>query len=372
MRDETPWTTVGPDTPGGRYLRHSWQPVYRACDLRPGAAVRLEVLGQRFTLWRGRGGAAGLLQDRCPHRNTALSLGSVEGESLRCMHHGWRFGADGACLERPGERGDGGVCARSYPVVEALGLLFIWLGEGAPPPPPDFPAWRAPGALRVLPPEVWPCGFFQRLENSCDINHLPYAHAASGLAAMLGGMPEVSCEETAWGMVVRARAPNPAFPAPEIHWLAPNALVFKTPISEAAGWRDHLVYRVPLADHRCVSFSVALVPDSVPGWEGYRMDSPLSDPFAPSVVARAGEAVLAGQSRLTDPGIRNLTEVEDYVELVGQGTPDEQGPETLGRMDAPIALMRRIWRREVAASEAGAGLTAWATFPGVGPGGPPR
>ena len=43
---------VGPGTPAGRYLRLFWQPVCRARDLAPGKARPIEILGEKFTLYR--------------------------------------------------------------------------------------------------------------------------------------------------------------------------------------------------------------------------------------------------------------------------------------------------------------------------------
>mgnify|MGYP002062897114 CR=1 FL=1 len=36
-------------------------------------------------------------------------------------------------------------------------------------------------ALRLLSPEVWPCPFHLRLENSLDLAHLPSTHHASSI-----------------------------------------------------------------------------------------------------------------------------------------------------------------------------------------------
>jgi len=360
-RPTAPWNHVGPDTAGGRVLRRAWQPVYRACDLRPGQAVTLRALGEDFTLWRAAGGEARLSAHRCPHRGTAMYLGAVEGERLRCMHHGWCFDAAGACVERPGEASTAGASLRGYPLVERVGLLFAWLGEGQAPAPPSYPAWEAPGVLRVLPPEVWPCGFFQRLENSCDFAHLPYAHAGSGVGAIVQNLPVPEGRETDYGARVSAEG------LPVVHLLMPNALVFPTPISEQIGWRDHLVFRVPVDDHRCVSFTIALIPAGAPGASGYRMDGPMDAPLAPSRAAKLGEAVLSGRTTLAAlKGAPNLTEVEDYVALVGQGRPEERPAELLGRMDGPIALIRRIWRREAAASEAGEPGRTWEGWEALG------
>jgi hypothetical protein len=66
---------VGPGTPAGRYFRLFWHPVFRAKDLLPGKARPIEILSEKFTLYRGEGGAPHVTSFRCPHRGTQLSLG---------------------------------------------------------------------------------------------------------------------------------------------------------------------------------------------------------------------------------------------------------------------------------------------------------
>jgi len=100
VRDH-PEVRSGSATLGGRYLRAFWQPVFHSADLAAGDVTPLRVMGQDFALYRSAGGNPVLVDARCPHRGAQLSAGWVDGDSLRCFYHGWRFGADGACLEQP-------------------------------------------------------------------------------------------------------------------------------------------------------------------------------------------------------------------------------------------------------------------------------
>ncbi len=344
----SPWEHVGPGTPGGRLLRSAWQPVSRSCDVVSGVPVRIEILAQHFTLYRGQSGRAALLADRCPHRATMLSVGMVDGDDLRCHHHGWRFAPSGTCVARPGdETGIHARChARSYPVQEYLGLVFAWLGDGDAPPLPRHPEYELPGVLRVLPVDAWPCTFFQRLENSCDFWHLESAHALSGVGAIMRGELALTTVEHPDGMTVEATVGGR--PLAPVRFSLPNLLEFQTPVSERVGWRNHLVWRVPIDDGRCASFVVTLVPADVPDAASYRLDAPIRMPFAPTETARLGEEVLAGRVTLGSLSSRSLTEVEDYVALVGQGSAGDRAHEALGRLDAPVVALRRRWRRAVA------------------------
>ena len=333
------WRQVDAASPGGRLLRAAWQPVCRSMDLPPGGVASLTVLGERWTLLRGASGAPALLGPACPHRGTALSAGHTEGDSLVCMHHGWRFGADGACVHRP----DGGppIGVRAAPARDHLGLVFAWLGEGAPPALPRWPAFEVPGTLRVLPPEAWPCPWFLRLENTCDLAHLPVAHARSGVGSVLDATQPPEVEELPDGLRIRGAAAVPLW----VRVLLPNALCFPTPVSESAGWRDHLVWRVPVDADRCVSFAVTHVPDSVPDHAAHALGPRAL--HGAGRVAQLGEQVLAGATTLSALGGEpSLTEIEDYVALCGvlrDGQGEPLAGEHLGPADEPVRALRRRW-----------------------------
>src|SRR5688500_15469914 len=115
---------TSPETLCGRYLRRFWQPLYRSEDLKPGRAVPVEIMSEKFTLYRGHSGSPHIVALRCAHRGTQLSAGWVEGEDIRCRYHGWKYDASGQCLEQPSESTSfaSKVCIRSWPVREYLGL----------------------------------------------------------------------------------------------------------------------------------------------------------------------------------------------------------------------------------------------------------
>src|SRR5450631_3790564 len=121
--------STAPGTPAGIYLRKFWNPIYHAVDLKIGRPVPLRVMSENFTLYRGETGLAFLVEARCPHRGTQLSIGRVEGNAVRCFYHGWKFESDGRCSEQPAEesRFCDKVSIRTWPVREHLGLVFAFL-----------------------------------------------------------------------------------------------------------------------------------------------------------------------------------------------------------------------------------------------------
>ena len=92
---------TGPDTIAGKYMRKYWHPVARAEDLRSGWVKPIRILSEDFTLYRGESGRAQVVGFRCPHRQSTLAVGWVEGDCIRCRFHGWKFDSSGQCVEQP-------------------------------------------------------------------------------------------------------------------------------------------------------------------------------------------------------------------------------------------------------------------------------
>ena len=84
-----------------------------------------------------------------------------------------------------------------------------------------------------------------------------------------------------------------------------------------------------------------------------------------SVIAEANydptehhDELFYGETYPTEP-VFQLTTAQDYVAQVGQGTIVDRGIEVLGRSDAGIALIRRIFFREMDAIREGRPPKAW-------------
>jgi nitrite reductase/ring-hydroxylating ferredoxin subunit len=109
-----------------------WYPVALSRRVRPGKVLAATFAGERIALFRGESGTAHALEDRCAHRQVPLSMGVVEGETLRCCYHAWAYRGDGRISQIPylatgDARPPRGV--RGYPVREAYGLVFVFPGD---------------------------------------------------------------------------------------------------------------------------------------------------------------------------------------------------------------------------------------------------
>lgn len=154
----------------------------------------LKFFGQDFALYRGKSGKIVLLDAFCPHMGTHLAKnttsyvthdGQIEGDSIRCPYHGWRFGADGKCNEIPFSSLPipKAACVRSWPVVERLGAVFVWHDpEGGEPEwdAPDLAEWNDAGWVR----HQWDhlgqlkCHQQEIIDNIADCTHLQPVHGS--------------------------------------------------------------------------------------------------------------------------------------------------------------------------------------------------
>lgn len=166
----------------------SWYQVAFPDDLEPGGVTALCYFGRDLVLWRDEGGEYHLADAYCPHLGAHLGVGGkVEDGCLRCPFHGWRFDADGRCVEIPySERLNRKAKLRTYPMVVRNGLVFAWYHPYDEPPQwevPEFaevsdPAfsdyYKSEYEIRTIPQEM--------AENTVDPAHFRYVHGTDQVA----------------------------------------------------------------------------------------------------------------------------------------------------------------------------------------------
>lgn len=164
------------------FLRNCWYVAGWIGDVQRGQALARRIIGDRVVLYRRDDGALVALQDRCPHRHAPLSLGRVEGDTLRCMYHGLRFAADGRCVEVPGQETiPAKACVRCYPVREAGCWIWVWMGDAGKADEAlipsglvgyDDPRWIIGGDSLA-----YEANYELINDNLLDLSHLSYVHA---------------------------------------------------------------------------------------------------------------------------------------------------------------------------------------------------
>jgi 5,5'-dehydrodivanillate O-demethylase len=351
-----------PDSDMGKLLRLFWQPVFVSQKLATGTARPVRILGEDLTLFRGTNGEPHLVGALCAHRRTLLHTGQVEGDRIRCMYHGWCFDPEGRCVERPAERDatPPNIKIAGYAVREYCGLIFAYLGDG---PAPEFElprkdAFERPGAIVMARAEIWPCNFFQMVENSMDAVHVSFVHQTGGAGTFIETVtqriPELEYSETSAGIrQIATRGPGNVRVS---DWTFPNNNHIVQPgLQKGDPWIDVGHWNVPVDDHATGRFNIWAFPSTDPQTDRRIVD--YLESVADYNAADHHDELFRGE--YPDDKVMALTFAQDYVAQMGQGPIVDRELEVLGRSDAGIALLRRICFREMEALRSGRPTKQW-------------
>jgi 5,5'-dehydrodivanillate O-demethylase len=342
-------TRVGPGTPMGTLLRRYWMPVAASCELPPGAARAVRLLGQDLVLFRSTGGELGLLEERCPHRGTSLRTGCVDDVGIRCPYHGWKFAATGACLEIPGERSAtllARATARAHRVAELGGLVFAYLG---PEPAPLLPRWDLlvwPHALRDIGRALIPCNWLQIMENSVDPTHLEWLHGHHLAAVRTGlGLPppthyprrhvQIGFDRFRYGIIKRRVLEGGS--REDEDWRIGHPLLFPNMVRVGSHRQHRLQIRVPVDDTHTLHWWYCC-------W------------VAPSGTVVSQDAVPVYEVPFRDERgdfLLDFVDGGDIMAWVSQGPIADRTRETLVQSDRGIALLRRLLPEQLETVAAG-------------------
>ena len=209
-QDNARITHVGTATPMGELFRRYWLPAALSEELpeRDGAPVRVRLLGEKLVAFRDSDGRIGLLADACPHRLAPMFFGRNEECGLRCVYHGWKFDASGACVDMPSEPPDSlfkeKVRIKAYPTWEGGGVIWAYLGDPAVMPAhPDYEWVRAPQTHRFVSKTYEQCNWLQAMEGGLDTSHSSFAHnerlGSLDWIRNRDGHPRIDVERTDYG-----------------------------------------------------------------------------------------------------------------------------------------------------------------------------
>jgi 5,5'-dehydrodivanillate O-demethylase oxygenase subunit len=220
------------------------------------------------------------------------------------------------------------------------------------------------------------CNYFNNIDNSLDNAHVRFVHGRHRETArdeIVKGDPMISVAESEWGVKRFVRYPDGKtitafFGMPNINYL--NGQVVDAEIKRA----DLMVFKVPVDDENHVHFEVRSIPftgDRANEWLQRRREKRAKEAANRADLVRE---VLKGRLHLNDidPNRTDYVMFEDEIAQTGQGSVPDRSDEHLGRSDAGVILLRKIWERELRAFAAGRPTKAWAyrsdmvpTYPGA-------
>ncbi len=331
-------TRVGPGTPTGKVMRRYWWPVGFS-QLLKDRPEPVRILGEDLILFRDGGGKTGLIDRRCPHRGASLELGRVEQDGIRCCYHGWKFAADGRCLDMPAEPANSPlideVHQTAYPTQEAAGLIFAYLG---PQPAPDLPRYDLlfrGDCTRVVGAFVEHCNWMQRAENAVDQMHSTVLHATVYPEIALQ-RPTVEWERLWYG--VRAAFEVPGRQAKISHFLFPsNSRYFGARVNDLP---SHIMrFRVPTDDTSTKTFYIRA-----------REARGEAETITTNGVQERPRGIY---ERVEDGWWGLASREQDRAAQESQGLIADRTRETLGTSDRGVILFRRMLTEAIAAVERG-------------------
>lgn len=221
--DHVDLTRVGPGTVMGKFMRQYWIPAAMSSEIEPdGAPLRLMLLGEKLIAFRDSAGRVGILDHRCPHRCASLFLGRNEENGLRCIYHGWKFDADGNCVDMPSvpahQDFKSKVKAKAYRTAERNGLIWVYMGDRD-----QLPGLPSIEANLIPDSRIWclqrNCNWLQALEGDIDTAHVGFLHAGALTPddldedhpmrpTVLNRAPEYRVTDADWGTMYGAYRPN--------------------------------------------------------------------------------------------------------------------------------------------------------------------
>ena len=165
-----------------------WYALAIGADLEPGDVEPIYCFDRHLVAFRTEGGRACVTSAFCPHLGAHLGYGGrVDGETIVCPFHGWRFNGDGVCEAVPyarsiPRRAAQGPCLYSYPVEERNGMIWAWHHPRQVPPLFDLddvpeladPEWSEPIRFEwEVNAPIQETG-----ENAVDVAHFVAVHGA--------------------------------------------------------------------------------------------------------------------------------------------------------------------------------------------------
>lgn len=112
-----------------KVMPHGWYWALASKKLSRGEKVEISIFGEKLVLYRGHSGQVYCIEAFCPHMGAHLKEGTIEGDSIRCGFHGWKFNEAGACADIPcsskGRSPEAIRQRRTHLAAEKFGMIWL-------------------------------------------------------------------------------------------------------------------------------------------------------------------------------------------------------------------------------------------------------
>jgi phenylpropionate dioxygenase-like ring-hydroxylating dioxygenase large terminal subunit len=302
-----------------------------------------------------------------------LYFGRNEECGLRCVYHGWKFDADGNCVDMPSEPDESSykdkIKITSYPALVQGGIVWVYMGPAEHKPHlPNFEWSRLSANQRTATKRIQQCNWAQAVEGGIDSSHISFLHnrtakQTSPVDAVTGNKyhaqdrhPVFEVKEKDAGLLIAAR--RNAEPG-HYYWRVTQFLLpFYTMIPPVGNFRDssQAPYDghawVPIDDHTTWTWSFGVHPhraftseeaDFRGGPNG--MWGPIDENYMP-IRNKANDYMLDRnkQRHVNFTGIDGIPN-QDAAVQESMGFITDRTREHLGTSDRAIVNFRRLMLR---------------------------
>jgi phenylpropionate dioxygenase-like ring-hydroxylating dioxygenase large terminal subunit len=163
-------------------LINNWYIACLSHELPANKPISRIIYDQSLVLFRDVNKKPVALTDRCLHRGTLLSEGQIQQGCLQCPYHGWTYGPEGQVVKVPSRGPEPRSAPRkekqkSFPVFEADGCVWVWMGEQSPTSTPfRFPHSADKTWTRYFMVTDFENEVTALVENFMDVPHTVFVH----------------------------------------------------------------------------------------------------------------------------------------------------------------------------------------------------
>ncbi len=219
------------------YVRDQWYVLAFSDEVERGKALTRMCMDEPIVMFRDANDRVAALYDRCPHRGVPLSQGKVLAQSIECAYHGFQFDADGKCITIPTqERIPSAACTKSYPVVEQMQFVWVWMGDPAKADPALVPDYSKMGCGAADGDGQWQyspyfmmeikANYSLLFENLLDTSHISFLHIGGIDGGLMANSPYTVATEGAVVTLERHLARDEAVPGTAKLFSMPLGQVF--------------------------------------------------------------------------------------------------------------------------------------------------
>jgi 5,5'-dehydrodivanillate O-demethylase len=266
----------------------------------------------------------------------------VHEDGIRCGYHGWKFDFDGQCVEQPAEADNQNfrdrVQMKSGKAQPMGGMVWVYVGPDPAPELPRFDVFVKDG-IRDVGYTTIPCNWLQIMENSVDPHHVEWLHGyyfnfvgeTQGFEAPKAFQKKhmrTGFDEMEWGILKRRVLEGGTEENDD--WKIGHPLVFPFYMRVGGAYIDQMQIRVPIDDtHTWKLF-----------YSTHNPGEELTTQERPAVYEYLW---MDEQGRF----ITDYIEGQDIMAWVSQGAITDRTQEHLGRSDAGVAMLRKMFKENM-------------------------